>query len=192
MTPNSEIAQPLLPHIERDGDRLVVLRGADFSACCFRCARDPAGRPIVKYLHIDKSGAFHRPGLSGGGNALFLLDVLEFLLWLVWSIVDWPKSRRRRISFGLCTEHRRRRRLLRAITNLGFPLGAVLAVAGLFGDLAAPMDAIAFACGAALVTAGGIAAASGSDPKLAGESAHFLWLKGAGQAFLDRQPVRRI
>jgi hypothetical protein len=188
---NREIAPPALLHIEREGDRLVVPRGADFSAYCFRCAGKSVGRPIVKYLRVDKSGLFHKPvGPAATFGALFYLDALEFLLWLIWWVVDWPKSRKRRVVFDLCAEHGRRRRLFRMITILSLPMGVVLVIVGIFGTFPDSMELFAIAPGIALLVTGLIIAACGSDPRLAGESAHFLWVKGAGKPFLERQAVR--
>jgi hypothetical protein len=190
VTKESDFSHTALPRIEREGDRLIVLRGVDFSEYCFRCARESVGGPIVKYLKIDKSGAFHRPGQLAGGEGLFILDVLEFLLWLVWWVADWPKSRHRRISFGLCAEHRRRRFLSRPFTTLGIPIGFVLVIFGIFGDLPDPMNAIPIASGVALACLGMILAGYGKEPKLAGENDRYLWIKGAGHPFLDRQKPR--
>jgi hypothetical protein len=191
MTPDAEIEPRALSRIEREGDRLVVPRGADFSARCFRCAEKSVGRPIVKYLRVDKSGLFHKPvGPAATSGALFYLDALEFLLWLIWWIVDWPKSRKRRVVFGLCAEHSRRRRLFRKITFLSLPTGVALVIAGIFGKFTDSMELLAIGPGIALVVTGLIIAVCGSDPRLAGESAHFLWVKGAGKPFLDRQVVR--
>jgi hypothetical protein len=192
MTPTTGSTHPPHPRIERDGNRLIAPRGADFSAFCFQCAKASAGQPLTKYLRVDKSSLFHKPtGPGAASSALFVLDILEYLLWLVWWVVDWPKSRRRHIAFGLCAAHRRRRLLLRMAAIAGLPLGAAVLIGGIFADLADPLDFIAVASGVALVGGGMVAAACLPDPALAGENAEFLWLKGAGKAFLDRIPAKR-
>jgi hypothetical protein len=177
--------------IVRDGGSLIVPRDADFSPLCFQCAQPSAGAPIVKFLRVDKSVVFHKPiGPGVGGNFLFWLDILEFLIWSIWWVADWPKSRHRRIRFGLCATHRKRRRWLRLAMHIGLPSGVVLVIFGIFGDIPDWMHTVAIASGMALTTGGGIAAGYVNDPRLVGENRELLWIKGAGREFLDQQPER--
>lgn len=194
MTSASEFAVPPSQQVPlvRDGNRLIVPRGADFSGCCLQCAGAPAGKPIVKHLAVDKSALFGRGTvMSSGGTAgwiMFVLDLLLLLTWLVWLVVDWSETRRRRVSFSLCTAHRRRRLLFRWLTLAGLPIGIALLLMGIFGNQPDEWDLLPFVPGCILIFCGLMSLAFNPDPKLAAENEQFLWLKNIGDPFLARHP----
>ena len=129
-----------------------------------------------------------RLGTGASGDLQGCRHPEEVSLGVVDAVV--AQEGKRRVVFGLCAEHSRRRRLFRKITFLSLPTGVALVIAGIFGKFTDSMELLAIGPGIALVVTGLIIAVCGSDPRLAGESAHFLWVKGAGKPFLDRQVVR--
>ncbi len=182
--------------IVRSGNLIVAPRGADFSSCCFQCAAAPAGRPIVKHLAASWSAVFDRGGMMAvGGTAgliLFLIDFLLLILWFAWWIVDRPKARQRRVSFGLCLRHRRRRSLFRWLTLAGFPLGIALVLVGIFGNQPDEWDLLTYLPGFVLIFGGFMAISLNRDPKLSTENERFLWIANAGAPFLAHLPRGNI
>ncbi|MEI9984178.1 MAG: hypothetical protein WDN69_13810 [Aliidongia sp.] len=119
---------------------------------------------------------------------MLLLDLLLLLIWLVWLVVDWPKMRRRRVSFSLCASHRRRRLLFRWLALAGLPVGIALLLIGIFGNQPDESDLLPFVPGCILIFCGLMSLAYNPDPKLAAENEQFLWLKNIGGPFLARHP----
>src|SRR2546421_11224243 len=93
------------PILFRDGSDLVARGGSDFSANCVCCGRPSAGRPIrltcIKPAEVPETS-------SRGGIA----EILFILLWaLLMRLIGWLRGQtpKRKVIFGLCPSHRRRR-----------------------------------------------------------------------------------
>ena len=153
----------------REGNVLIVRKDTVLPDRCFKCNAPAEGQPLKKRL------AWHHP-------ALFLLIVFPGLL--IYAIVALIVQKKGTVYIGLCGAHRRRRVFLISIAwalVLGsivlfvlsgqYELG-VLALAGIIMFLAGLIMAVAIQ----LTTAKRI-------------DDHFVWLRGAGSAFLDNFPA---
>jgi hypothetical protein len=105
-------------NVARDGKRLIVHQDADISRTCLSCGEPSDGRPIVCPPRMDKSGVFHHTPLM---NLPWWFYLIECLLYFLFFFIDLPASRRRKLTYGLCRTHRRKRLLM----LLGSPLGAI-------------------------------------------------------------------
>ena len=139
---------------------------------------------------VNLPPTFSRPRRGRALKHQALLSVL--MLWFAWWIVDRPKARQRRVSFGLCLRHRRRRSMFRWLTLAGLPLGIALALVGIFGDQPDEWDLLAFLPGCFLIFGAFMAMSLNPDPKLSTENARFLWIANAGAPFLARLPRGNI
>jgi hypothetical protein len=184
-------APPLPTDAARDGKELIVQRGADISHACF-CCNQPTAARITRNLRCSKSGIFHRGAGSSGGSLLFILDVIEFILFIAFVLIDIPASRKRKLTYGLCAKHLKQRRRM----TLGFPLLLALGLAAwvfVFADINAP---VYFGLPAAIIGSLTLLGAafvyfSRPGPTLAGENPKYLWLAHAGEPFLKNFPEQK-
>jgi hypothetical protein len=105
-TPTGGTTQPTEAY--RDGDALLVRRGADVSHTCIRCAKPAVGEPMVRRFASDDTWD---PNVRGGGAASAIGELVFALLMLLsfTSAVAEEKKAMNRLSFkfGLCAAHRR-------------------------------------------------------------------------------------
>jgi hypothetical protein len=119
--------------LRRDGDLLLVGRGATLPPYCVKC-----GQPAEKF--VSKNFGWHSPWLY----LLILLNVL------IYAIIATVVMKRMKLDVPLCAEHRRRRtRLLWAGGLLlagALPLGITIGVMGNSDDMVGVGVLVGFAC----------------------------------------------
>ena len=174
----------------RDGNALVLPRGADISKLCIRCARPAAGKPILLRLTLPEDNP--TPPLSGSTG-------IGFLLYFVWIIFVGRAEANRRsegrtVTVGLCAQHRRRQRRFRWGVWASLLVGAGMCGAGI-ADLCGKLDALGDYGGSmtfmgVVVTLFGVGffLTKARPAKLSKEIGGWLWLEGAGDAIVSAQP----
>ena len=106
----------------RDGKHAVVTPGGALPPRCIRC-----NEPAVQPMKTHKLSWHH-----GGWYLLILVNIL------IYVIVALIVRKRAQVTYGLCAQHHKRRRLFSAIGWIGFFLGcAAIAVDPLFGMIMA-------------------------------------------------------
>jgi hypothetical protein len=163
--------------VKRDGDRLIVRRGADISATCFCCGQTTVSR-ITTHLRRKKSNVFGR-GVHSTSSIMLFLDLLQLVVFFLLVLADIPASRKRPLTYGLCASHFRKRRLM----LIGSPLALVIGIALWvyeFRNLNAPVyiGLPAAILGTGLLAASGFLYFWSPGPTLVAEDPHLLWIKG--------------
>ena len=163
----------------RDGQLLVVRKGAELLDRCLKCAA-----PTKAYRdRYSRSISWHRPGWF----------VLFFIGWPLYALAYFLIRHRATVAVGLCPLHRKKRS--RAIA-----LGWLFALAGLgsfiamgmlsdSGNLPEALQVILPIVGLGLFLGGIIWAALGSQvlvPKQIDK--HFVWLAKVSPEFLETLP----
>jgi hypothetical protein len=154
----------------REGDKLVVWRGAVLPPLCVKCGRPSSGAPLRKTFYWHSSG-------------WYLLILVNILVYAIGALIV---RNRFDLALPLCEEHRRRR-----VAFLWFGGGLVLSVIVLpiLGAMIANDDATGplIVLGIGLFLAGIIFVAIGSrtlaPTRIDDERAIF---KGAGQDYLSQ------
>jgi len=163
--------------MKRDGDRLIVHRGADISSTCFCCGQPSVAR-ITTHLRRRKSNVFGR-GVHSTSSIMLILDLLQLVLFFLMVLADIPASRKRPLTYGLCARHLRKRRLMLIASPLSLVIGVALWVYE-FRNLNAPvyigLPAAIF--GTAMLATSGFLYFWSPGPTLVAEDPDLLWIKG--------------
>ena len=190
-----------LPGVFRDGKLLVVVRGADISRYCLCCGRPATGNRITKHLFtpMDTSTSGSSHGTTGSDPLSAILLVIQLILllfFLLMLVAEWFSSRKRTVTFGLCELHHRQRKNLKTLVWCCIFAGIGLMVLGikLANHLPHPATWLAttaclgtFTGGALLWVAAIILGTRAPSLSLRKEQAAMLWVKGAGESFLNAQ-----
>jgi hypothetical protein len=177
------------PGIVRDGDELLVPRGAVLSERCFRCGRPAAGKPLKTHLHV--TNAYHRKATTQSAASLMaILDLIAYAVFVVAFLIDLPAAGRRRLQFGLCGVHRAQRYWLRWSAALAALAGPVLWIAALGFPVSEDVGAWLFLAGPILLWLAAFLSGLPVGPQLVGENAQVFRLSGAGKLFLAAFPDR--
>lgn len=152
----------------REGNLLVVRKGAALPEQCIKCGAPAEGGPLKKTM------SWHQPWL-------YILILFPGLL--IYAIVALCVQKRATVCLSLCGAHRRRRRML-ILTVWGLILGGV---AGFFVG-ANVNNGLILLAGLVLFVAGLITAVAIQLVKARRIDDHFVWLRGAGPEFLAQFP----
>jgi hypothetical protein len=176
---------PLPQCVTRDGDRLIVLRGADISGMCFCCGAPLVAR-ITCHLRTRKGDVFGK-GVYFTSSILLILDLLQLILFFLMVLSDIPRARKRTLTYGMCARHLRKRRLMLIAAPITFAIGIALWVYE-FRNLNAPVyiGLPAAILGTACLAGGVMFYLFAPGPALAAENEGHLWIKGCAQSLLDR------
>jgi hypothetical protein len=176
-TNESSGAQLATESVKRDGDRIIVPRGADISSNCFCCGQKSAAR-ITTHLRRKKSNVFGR-GVHSTSSIMLILDLLQLLVFFLLVLADIPASRKRPLTYGLCASHLRKRRLMLIASPLSLAIGVALWVYE-FRNLNAPVyiGLPAAILGTAFLAASGFLYFWSPGPTLDAEDPRLLWIKG--------------
>jgi hypothetical protein len=149
------------------GDVLVVRKDAMLPPLCVKCNEPAEGGPIKRNF------SWHHP-------ALFLLILAGVLVYAIVALVVQTKGT---VYLSLCARHRTRR-LMMGLSAGALALGglAMLIVAGVIGE------GWPAAVGGVMLLAGLIMGVANQTLTSKRIDDHFLWLKGAGRAFLANFP----
>jgi len=173
-------------NIARDGKSLIVHRGANLSACCLACGERAVGRPITCHLRRDKSGVFHKSPLM---NLPLWFYAMEYLLYFFFVFYDFPASRKRKITYGLCRVHKRKRMLMLIGDPLGVVGGILLLGFGIFSSAPMYLGLPATILGLGMLVAAPVLFRLSPGPRLTGQNEQYLWITGVGEKVLAAQPV---
>ena len=170
-------SQSSAQNIKRDGDRIIVPRGADISSSCFCCGQKTVAR-ITTHLRCKKSNVFGR-GVHSTSSIMLILDLLQLLVFFLLVLADIPASRKRPLTYGLCASHLRKRRLMLIAFPLSLAIGVALWVYE-FRNLNAPVyiGLPAAIVGTALLAASGFLYFWSPGPILVAQDPRLLWIKG--------------
>jgi hypothetical protein len=148
----------------REGKALVMRAGSALPHRCVKC-NEPAAQPIKsRWVY------WHHPGW-------YLLILVNVLVYVLVALVVRKRSR---IAPGLCSRHRRRRRVFLAIGWGGFFLGLAFFFPGPLETAAGP------AIGMLIILAAIITGMAGARIAYAARiTKEEVRLKGCGAAFLD-------
>jgi hypothetical protein len=174
-------------NVAREGKQLVVHRDADISQWCLCCAEPSDGRPITCHLRMDKSGLLHKTPLR---DLPLWFYVLEYALYFIYFVIDLPASRKRKLTYGLCSIHRRKRLLMLWGCPVCLLAGFALARTAFLGSWSTFVGLGAMILGVGLLVAAWLLYGLAPGPVLTGQGDGFLWIKGAGEKFLSAHPSR--
>jgi predicted Zn finger-like uncharacterized protein len=150
------------------GDVLVVRKGARLPHACVKCGLAGDGKPVRKTYY------WHEPWI-------YITILAGVLVYAILAIVIRQSGQ---IEFALCSQHRARRRNGVIISLLGVFGGIALFVAaGMSNEAYLVPFGILVLLGGAIT---GLIMARVLTPKRI--DTHFLWLRGAGPAFLQTLP----
>lgn len=177
-----------------DGDSLVTQWGADLSPCCICCGKPASGKPISRRFETEKI----EDPLSASGSRNALIDMAFLIIYAIFaSAAQRAKNKRlppKVVIFGLCAEHRLRRRVVKWLMLAAFLGGIGLFVASFifntaekrttgesnaFWQSAMPAGLI-FACLVPLIISTKL-----QRLQFIEERGGWVWLSGAGKAFLN-------
>ena len=168
---------------------LVVLRGTDMSNVCFCCGQPSAGKPITKRL---------RPAIGSASGRLpatirFIEMAFQVLMSIFYRIDNALHKEKRKLTFGLCPTHRRRRMFMNFLRWIVTPVGVFMFFMGVEMETKAIKSGLANAMcivGAVLIVLGYmIPLIFTPGPTLEKESPQRMWLRGAALSLRSAQPA---
>ncbi len=157
--------------IWRDADQLVALPGAELPPRCVKCNEAAVAPTRERKLY------WHHP-------TLYLLILLNMLIYIVVALIVRKKAI---VAPGLCSEHKKRRRIALTGVWAGFLGGLALLVMSMSDSVANGGILVLVATLLWIATAiGGVLFARIVYPKRIDKS--YVRLKGCGAPFLDSLP----
>lgn len=119
---------------------------------------------------------------------MLVLDLLEFLVSIVWFVVDFPARRKRIVKIGLCAAHRRNYFLCRRGAWVAAGLTIPLLAVAFFVPLREPWASLTLFVGLPMLFAAIFLPWGAPALRLVSEKAGNMWIVGAGKGFLKLYP----
>jgi len=187
-------AVPAMPAVAfRQGNRLVVPKGAPLPPYCVKCGQPVTGELYKKtyYWHTPWLWLLAMLGLLGFIAWHWLVAMLGLLGFIALAIVSMAIRKRADLAIALCDEHRQRRKSLLIATwvlALGFIPAGIL-VGSLISDTDAAVG-LGILTGLLLFVAAIVTGVKSAVLRPTEITEFFGTFSGAGEQFLTKLPSR--
>ena len=184
-----------IPGVFCDGIYMVVPRGGDISRFCYCCGQPSAGKPITKFLRSERqSTGAHKAARHSSPLLIYILVLIVGTLSILQHLnADAQPRKKRKLTFGYCRAHRRRRMVRKCLGLLAIAVGFGMFFAGMALNIDPHQWLSAFTAGGAILGAtliiiGVFVQLSMPGPGLVKEGPEDLWIAGAGKMLVNAQP----